>query len=73
MTASTAYMLEKKEGIHPKTNIGGKSMAKNTKFCPYCGSDNISWMGDAFGDFEDGTPKMYCHHCEGWFGVKSEE
>lgn len=20
-------------------------MAKNIMFCPYCGSDNISWMG----------------------------
>lgn len=28
MIASTAYMLEEKEGIYPKTNTGGQSMTK---------------------------------------------
>lgn len=36
-------------------------------FCPYCGSENIEWMGDAFGDEE--TP-FHCHQCDKWFGVK---
>lgn len=51
------------------------AMAKvnNVAYCPYCGSDNISWMGDAYGDYDDGTEKMYCHECDSWFGVKTEE
>lgn len=35
-------------------------------FCPYCGSENIEWMGDAYGDEE--TP-FHCHQCDKWFGV----
>ena len=47
-----------------------KSKLTEVKFCPFCGSENISWMGDAHGDYEDGTEQMYCHQCDKWFGVK---
>lgn len=36
-------------------------------YCPFCGSDNVEWMGDAYGDEE--TP-FHCHECGEWFGVK---
>lgn len=46
-------------------------MAKNKIYevdiCPYCGSENIEWMGDAYGDEE--TP-FHCHECDEWFGIK---
>lgn len=47
-----------------------KNKLTEVKFCPFCGSENISWMGDAYGDYEDGTEQMYCHQCDKWFGVK---
>jgi hypothetical protein len=43
----------------------------DVKCCPFCGSPNIEWMGDAFGDSDPddyGTP-FHCHECDSWFGV----
>ncbi len=42
---------------------------QEVNYCPYCGSENIEWMGDAFGDTEEeGTP-FHCHQCDTWFGL----
>jgi hypothetical protein len=43
---------------------------KSVMYCPYCGSSNIEYMGDSFGDYEDGTDAYHCHECDSWFGVK---
>ena len=38
----------------------------NVKYCPYCGSENVEWMGDEFGE---GNTPFHCHQCDKWFGV----
>ena len=43
--------------------VGGDSIM----FCPYCGSENIEWMGDAFD--EDNETPYHCHKCDKFFGV----
>ena len=32
--------------------------------CPYCGSENIEWMGD---DDYFGDTHFHCHDCDRWF------
>ena len=34
-------------------------------YCPFCGSENIEWMGESYG-----TDDFHCHECDKWFGVK---
>ncbi len=34
--------------------------------CPFCGSESIEWMGDAFGEE---TP-FHCHECDKWFSAE---
>ena len=34
-------------------------------FCPYCGSENVEWMGDALGD-----DAFHCHECDTWFDMQ---
>lgn len=43
---------------------------KNLKKCPFCGSENFEWMGDAFGENE--TP-FHCHECDSWFGTMKKD
>ena len=62
------FREEFKSSVLNKVRV--KEQAQHVAHCPYCGSENISWMGDAHGDYEDGTEKMYCHDCDSWFGVK---
>lgn len=42
--------------------------------CPYCGSENVEWMGDVAWSEDD---KPYCcHNCDSWFGeneLKTEQ
>ena len=40
--------------------------------CPYCGSENIEWMGDAFEDEGEEVTPWHCHHCDTWFGIASK-
>lgn len=44
------------------------SFDQEVNYCPYCGSENIEWMGDSFGDAGENTP-FHCHQCDTWFGV----
>jgi len=50
--------------LHPETTKQNAIMKKEyVDVCPFCGSENIEWMGDAFGDE---TP-YHCHECDRWF------
>ena len=39
--------------------------------CPYCGSENIEWVGDAF-EPSNATP-YHCHECDKFFGKEDTE
>ena len=41
-------------------------MKEDIKKCPYCGSENIEWVGDAFD--EDNKTPYHCHECDLFFG-----
>ena len=45
---------------------------EDVNYCPFCGSKNIEWMGDAFGDTPQETP-FHCHNCDSWFGVNTSK
>ena len=35
------------------------------KVCPYCGSKNFKWVGNAFS--ENNKTPYHCHECDCWF------
>ena len=43
-----------------------KKIDELVNHCPFCGSENIEWMGDAFGEE---TP-FHCHECDRWFSAE---
>ncbi len=57
--------------IEPNTTISDDNdeSTDDVMYCPYCGSENIEWMSDAFGTMGD-TETYHCHECDSWFGVK---
>ena len=48
-----------------------KTTNKEIRPCPYCGSMNHEWVGDAFD--EDNPRPNHCHECDSFFGEEDYE